>query len=405
MPLTDAAVRAAKPTGKTQRLWDTGGLYLEVSPKGGRWWRFKYRVGVKGAKREKRISLGVYPEVSLKQARAERDRQRALLASGVDPSAARQAGTDGDGHTFGRIATEWLKVRKPGWAESHATTVHARLNNDILPYIGKRTMLEVTAPVVLDVIRRVESRGANETARRIKTIIGLICKYAIATGRSASDPTAALTQDVLAPAPKVKHHAAPLDPKDVGRILRALWEYKGSPEVRAALRLGPMVFVRPGELRHAKWSDIDLDGAAWSFPASKTGQPHVVPLSTQAVEIMRDLQPVTGSNVAGWVFPGRDPAKPMSNTAVLGAMRRSDIGPDELTGHGWRATARTLLVEELQFLPEVVELQLAHSVRDPLGRAYNRVQWLAERQRMMQAWSDWLDQQRCTVSPTDHDGR
>ncbi len=394
MPLTDTAIRNAKagvaangrPTDKPYKLGDSGGLYLEVAPTGGKWWRLKYRFGGK----EKRVALGVYPDVSLQDARKQRDAARKLLSQGVDPGAVRKAQkaarTDGD--TFETIAREWFAKHKPTWAAGHADKIIQRLERDIFPWIGGHPIGETKAPDLLAVIRRIEGRGALETAHRALANCGQVFRYAVATGRAERDPSGDL-RGALAPV-RGTHFAALTDPAAVGELLRAIDGFRGSFVVQSALRLAPLVFVRPGELRKALWADIDLDKAEWRYVVSKTKTDHLVPLSRQAVEILRELQPLTGQRP--WVFPGRDPKKPMSEAAINAALRR--MGYDtktEITGHGFRAMARTILHEDLCIKPEVIEHQLAHRVPDALGSAYNRTQFLAERKTMMQQWADYLD--------------
>lgn len=388
MPLSDVAIRKAKPTDKTQRLFDGGGLYLEVSPAGGKWWRLKYRHGGK----EKRLSLGTYPEVSLAEARGRRDAARKLLAADVDPAehrkAEKAAGEARAGNSFEVVAREWLAKRD--WVDSYTVKVTAWLEKDVFPWLGSRPIAELTAPDFLKVGRRIEERGAIESAHRVLQNCGQIMRYAIATGRAERNPVADL-KGALRAAPE-KHHAAITDPKAVGALLRAIDGYAGSLVTKSALRLAPLVFVRPGELRQAEWSEIDLGAAEWNIPAEKmkTRQPHLVPLAAQAVAVLQELEPVTGRS--RYVFPSaRSPKRPMSNNAVLSALRRMGYEKDEMSGHGFRAMARTILDEVLHFRPDYIEHQLAHAVRDPNGRAYNRTAHLPERRKMMQAWADYLD--------------
>lgn len=387
--LSDTAIRTAKPGPKPRRLYDEKGLYIEVSPKGGKWWRFKYRFNGK----EKLLSLGTYPDIGLKKARSRRDDARMLLEDGIDPSAHRKqmkaASIEADANSFEATAREWFVKHSPGWAENHANRILRRLERDVFPYIGSRPIADIKAPELLAVIRRIENRGALETAHRALGNCGQVFRYAVATGRAERDPSGDLRGAL--PPPKGTHFAAVTDPVKLAGILRTLDGYEGTPVVRAALKLAPLVFVRPGELRTAQWADIDLEAAEWRFTVSKTGQEHIVPLSNQAVAILRELQPLTGRGE--YVFPSARSAKrPMSENAVLGALRRLGIGKDEASGHGFRASARTILDEVLKFRPELIEHQLAHAVRDPLGRAYNRTAHLPERHKMMQAWADYLDQ-------------
>lgn len=388
MPLTDTAIRNAKPGAKPVKLFDERGLYLEISPAGGKWWRLKYRF----AGKEKRLSLGVYPDVGLKEARDRRDEARKLLANGVDPSenrkAQKSARADRAANSFEVVAREWFTKYSATWNASHGDRIIRRFERDIFPWIGDRPIAEVTAPELLTVVRRIENRGALETAHRALANCGQVFRYAVATGRCERDPSGDL-RGALPPV-KGKHLAATTEPKRVAEILRAMDGYEGTLPVRCALRLAPLVFVRPGELRKAEWADIDLNAAEWRYTVTKTNTPHIVPLSRQAVEILRELQPLTGRG--RYVFPSaRTAARPMSDNAILAALRRLGIGKDEMTGHGFRAVARTILDEVLGVRPDYIEHQLAHAVRDPNGRAYNRTAHLPERRKMMQAWADYLD--------------
>ncbi len=387
MPLTDATIRAAKPTAKPYKLADGRGLYLLVNPTGGKWWRFKYRL----AGKEKLLSLGVYPDVSLKAARDLREATRAQLSAGIDPSAVRKshkACQAGNENGFEPIAREWFGRNSPTWAPAHADKIIRRFEVDVFPWIGARPIGEITAPALLAVVRRIEARGALETAHRALQSCGQVVRYAVATGRAERDPTGDL-RGALTPMTK-GHFAAVTEPAKVGDLLRALDGYSGTLPVFCALRLAPLVFVRPGELRTARWTDFDLDAGEWRYVASKKKNPHIVPLSSQAVAILRELHPLTGRGE--FVFPSaRTAGRPMSDNAVLAALRRLGIGKDEMSGHGFRAMARTILDEVLGYRPEWIEQQLAHAVRDPLGRAYNRTAHLEGRRAMMQSWSDYLD--------------
>ena len=400
MPLTVNAIRHARSSEKSRKMFDGGGLYLEISPKGYKWWRLKYRFGGK----EKRLALGVFPVVPLKEARRRREEARQLLDRKIDPSehrkAQRAAGDDRSGVNFEAVAREWFTKQAPYWVPGHASRVLRRLELDILPWIGGKPIATITAHQIWAVIRRIEQRGAVESAHRALQKCGQVFRYAVATGRAERD----LTVDLRGALPHVKetHLAALTDPKQIGPLLRVLDDYKGSLIVRCALRLAPLVFVRPGELRRAEWSDIDLDVTEWRFTVTKTDTSHLVPLSRQAVEILRELHPLTGQG--RYVFPSaRTPRgdRPMSDNAILGALRRLGIGKEEMSGHGFRAMARTLLDEVLGFRPDYIEHQLAHAVRDPLGRAYNRTAHLPERRKMMQAWADYLDQLKANGGDTN----
>lgn len=389
MPLSDAKIKNAKPKEKTYRVYDERGLYLEVSSKGGRWWRFKYRFRGK----EKRISLGTYPDTKLGKARERRDEARRLVSEDIDPSqhkkAHKAAQADLEANSFELVALEWHSKKSPTWSQIHADNITARLKRDVFPWLGHRPIADITAQELLLVIRRIEERGAIETAHRVLSNCGEVFRYAIATGRADRDMAADL-RGALQPTVK-KHLAAVTDPKQVGKLLRMIDGYQGTLTVSCALKLAPLVFVRPGELRTAKWEDIDLDGAEWKFTVTKTKTPHIVPLSHQALAILEELRPLTGQRE--YVFTGaRSPKRPMSNNAILSALRRMEIAKDEMSGHGFRAMARTILDEVLEIRPDIIEHQLAHQVRDPLGRAYNRTAHLEERRQMMQAWADYLDE-------------
>jgi integrase len=389
MSLTDTKARNAKPREKQFKLYDTDGLFLLVTPAGGKWWRFKYRFSDK----EKLLSLGTYPEVSLSQARQRRDAARKQVADGIDPSQARKAlkaAKVQDESTFELVAREWHAKFAQTWTPGHAATIIRRLELNVFPWIGARPIIDIKAPELLMVLRRIESRGALETAHRVKMICGQVIRYAVATGRAERDPTGDL-RGALPPV-KHKHFSAITDPKKVAGLLRAIDGYQGSFIIKCALRLAPLLFVRPGELRHAEWAEIDLDAAEWNIPAEKmkTRQPHLVPLARQSVEILQDLYPLTGSG--RYVFPSpRTSKRPMSDNAVLSALRRMGFEKDEMSGHGFRAMARTILDEVLRIRPDFIEHQLAHAVRDPLGRSYNRTTHIEERRKMMQTWADYLD--------------
>lgn len=388
MPLTNTTIRNTKPETSPRKLFDERGLFLLVSPNGNKWWRFKYRFDGK----EKLLSLGVYPDVSLKEARDRRDEARKLLANEIDPSENRKAkkATRGEraGNSFEVVAREWFAKYSTNWAEDHANRTYRRLERDVFPWIGEKAITGVTAPELLSVIQRIENRGALETAHRALGNCGQVFRYAIATGRAERDPSGDL-RGALPPA-KGEHFAAVTEPKQVAEILRAMDGYEGSLTVRCALRLAPLVFVRPGELRKAEWANVDLGKAEWRYMVTKTETLHIVPLSQQAVEILRELHPLSGHG--RFVFPSaRGNGRPMSDNAILAAMRRMGIGKEEMSGHGFRAMARTILDEVLGVRPDFIEHQLAHAVRDPNGRAYNRTAHLPERRKMMQDWADYLD--------------
>ena len=397
--LTDTAIRKAKSRLKPWCLYDTGGLYIEIAVSGSKLWRLKYRLNSK----VKRLALGAYPDVTLVMARERAQRARTLNADGIDPLAhkAAVAAAAAAQDTFEAVALEYIALKlRPTKAASHVDRVEARFKRDIFPYIGARKLPEITTPELLAVLRRIEGRGAIETAHRALQTISQAFRYGIATGRATTDPSrdlrGALTQV------KKKHFPAPLDPKRIGEILLALDGYRGTPVVQAALKLGSLVFVRPGELRHAEWAQIDLEARQWAFHVTKTKVDHIVPLSIQALAVLETIKPLTGHGK--FVFPGaRSPKgdRPMSDNAVLSALRILGIAADEMVGHSWRACARTLLDETLGYPIHVIEQQLAHSVRDPLGRAYNRTQHLPERCKLMQAWADHLDKLRVLAKPVE----
>ena len=396
MSLSNTAIRNAKPGEKNRKMFDGRGLYLEISPRGGKWWRLKYRFDGK----DKRISLGTYPEVSLKDARERRETARQQIANHIDPSELRKlekaARVESIANSFEAVACEWYAKHEPNWGTGHAARVISRLKKDVFPWIGNKPIAEITAPLMLDTVRRIEARGALETAHRVLGICGQVFRYAIATGRATYNPSGDL-RGALPPA-KATHFASVTEPRQVAEVLRALDGYEGTLTVRCALRFAPLVFVRPGELRHAQWKDIDLDNAEWRYLVTKTETQHIVPLSKQAVEILRELQPLTGRG--RYVFPSARDHKgdrAMSDNAILAAMRRMGIGKEEMSGHGFRAMARTILDEVLGFRPDFIEHQLAHRVRDPNGRAYNRTAHLPERRKMMQAWADYLDELKAGV--------
>lgn len=386
--LTDTAIRNAKPGPKPKRLFDGGGMYLEVSPAGGKLWRLKFRFGGK----EKRLALGAYPAVGLADARDKAEAARKLLAQGVDPSAVRKAEKAGEvaqGETFELVAREWHEKFKPTWTPGHAARILTVLENDAFPWIGPRPIRELTPPEVLAVARRVEARGALESAHRLLGNIGMACRYAVATGRAESDPTASL-RGALPPA-KERHHPSITDPKELGELLRAIDAYAGSFVVRCALKLAPLLFVRPGELRHAEWSEVDLEAAEWRIPASKMKMrvQHIVPLSRQAVAVLQELHPLTGAD--RFLFPGvRSSSKPMSENTINAALRYMGYSADQVTGHGFRSTASTLLNEQ-GWNRDAIERQLAHAERNNVRAAYNFAEFLPERRKMMQTWADFLD--------------
>ena len=386
MPLTNTAIRNAKPRVKRYRLFDSQGLYIEVAPSGGKWWRLKYRILGK----EKRLSLGVYPEVSLKDAREKRDQARRSLSEGADPIEARKLQSIADGTSFEAVAREWFIKFAPGWSESHANRILRRLENDVFPWLGSRSIDQIDPPELLKVIRRIESRGALETAHRAIRNCGQVFRYAVATGRAERDPTTDLN-GALPPA-RSRHYPTITDPEAISDLLRAIGGYQGSPITRAALRLAPLVFVRPGELRHAEWRDINLKSAEWRIPPEKMKHRriHLVPLSRQAITILKELQLLTGHGQ--YLFPGRrSPRRPMSENTINAALRNLGYDKNQMTGHGFRSMASTLLNEQGCWHPDAIERQLAHVEGNSVRAAYNYAEHLEERRRMMQWWADYLD--------------
>jgi len=395
--LTDTAVRNAAPKEKAYKLIDGQGLYLLVEKTGAKYWRLAYRF----AGKQKLLALGVYPTITLKAARVARDEARLRLASGIDPSEHRKVQKiirlESIENTFQAVAVEWFSKQKPGWAEKHWIKVLWMLEKNLFPWLGTRPIADISPPELLATLRRIESRGAIETAKRTKQVAGQVFRYAVATGRADRDPGQDL-RGALATSVK-KHLAAITDPKKVGPLLLTLDGYEGSPTVRAALHLAPLTFVRPGELRNAQWSEIDFETAEWRIPPErmKTRQPHIVPLSQQSLRILRELHPLTGHFT--YLFPShRSPRRPMSDNAVLAALRRLGVGKEEMCGHGFRAMARTILDEVLGYRVDWIEHQLAHAVKDVNGRAYNRTAHLEGRRQMMQGWADYLDGLRAQAS-------
>jgi integrase len=393
MPLTDTAVRRSAAKKKPYKMFDAGGLFLLVMPNGGKWWRFKYRFNGK----EKLLSLGTYPDISLKRARDRRDQERRKLVDKIDPAvnrkAVKAAWEDSQANSFEIVAREWVDKQSQVWAAANIKKVKGQLELNIFPWLGSRPIADITPPELLAVLRRIEARGAIGTAHRVLQTCGQIFRYAVATGRAMRDAAADL-RGALPPA-KGGHHAAITDPAAIGALLRALHDYQGSDVTRYALRLAPLVFVRPGELRRAQWVEINFDKAEWNIPAErmKMKEPHLVPLSRQSLGILKELHHLTGRG--SYIFPSPNtPARPMSDNAILCALRRMGIPKEEMTGHGFRAMARTVLDEVLHVRPDYIEHQLAHAVRDPNGRAYNRTAHLPERRKMMQQWADYLEELR-----------
>lgn len=390
MTLTVTQIKNAKPKEKAYKLADEQGLYLLITPNGSKLWKLKYRFeGI-----EKKLSFGSFPEVSLADARAERDKARKQIkADKIDPgilkNSIKRSKKLASESSFEAIAREWHAKFTPKWTKGHAARILIRLEQDIFPWIGKRPLLEVTAPEILSALRRVENRGAIETAHRISQICGQVFRYAIATGRAERNPAADL-KGALAPVAQ-KHHASITEPIEIGKLLRAIEDYRGIFVTKCALRLAPLFFVRPGELRHAEWSEFDLGKKEWRIPAEKMKMraQHIVPLSSQAIDILLELHPYTGEGK--YLFPStRTPTRPMSENTVIAALRRLGYATHEMTGHGFRSMASTLLNEN-GWNRDAIERQLAHAERNNIRAAYNYAEYLPERRSMMQWWADYLE--------------
>lgn len=395
MALTVAEVRNEKSTGKPVKLSDSGGLFLLIQPNNKKYWRLAYRFSGK----QKTLALGVYPEISLAKAREHRDDARRLLADGIDPGeqrkATKAAKTGQNADSFEVIAREWFANQSPIWVPTHADKIIRRLERDIFPWLGSSPIASITAQQLLIAARRIEERGVKETARRALLNCSQVFRYAIATGRAERDPVPDL-KGALQPA-KTTHFATMTDPKAIGELLRAIDEYHGSFITKCALQLAPLVFVRPGELRAAEWSEIDLDAAEWNIKADrmKMRVAHLVPLSKQALAILKELHPLTGRGK--YLFSSEQTStRPMSENTLNFALRRMGFAKSEISAHGFRAMARTLIDEILHIRPDYIEHQLAHAVRDPNGRAYNRTTHLPERREMMQKWADYLNELKRT---------
>lgn len=392
--LRDIQVRQAKPKDKAYKLFDGGGLFLMVTKAGTRLWRYKYRYNGK----ENTYSIGRYPQISLQEARMRHLKVRQMLADGIDPNTnkRRQRFTSytEQGNTFQVVAEDWFNRNKHQWTQSYAQSIMSKLKRDIYPDLANRPITEITTPELLESIRAIEARGAIEAAHRTLGICSQIFKFAIATGKSVNNPALHL-QGALIPVQR-RHLAAITDPKRVGQLLRMIDAYEGSMIIKSALKLAPLVFVRPGELRTARWDDIDWQASEWRFLVTKTNTDHVVPLATQAIDVLKTIHLLT--HRSEYVFPSaRSFLRPLSNNGVLVALRAMGITKEEMSGHGFRAMARTLIAEQLNYRAELLEHQLAHTVRDPLGRAYNRTQFLKERREMMQRWANYLDELRNTT--------
>jgi integrase len=401
MALTDVKVKHANAKEKDYKLSDSKGLYLLVTKTGSKYWRLKYRF----LSKEKVLALGVYPTVTLKQARKASELAKEQLEQGIDPSQARKAKkaelTEAQSNNLENLTREWHLQQTKKWSQSYSEKVLRSVERDLFPYLGTLPLDQISPPQLLAVLRRVESRGATESAHRLKQTVGQMFRFAVATGRAQRDITPDL-KGALA-THKKQHFPAITEPAQVGRLLNMLDAYEGTATVRAALKLAPLVFVRPKELRQAEWPEIDFDKKEWRIPSAKMkmGVDHIVPLSRQALEVLEEQHCITG-HWGGYVFPSaRSPRRPMSDNAVLSAFRNMGISKDEMTGHGFRAMARTILDEVLGERVELIEHQLAHAVKDTLGRAYNRTTHLPQRQKMMQRWADYLDDLRIQANSSN----
>lgn len=393
--LTNTAIQQAKIKSKPFKLFDGAGLFLLVQPQGRKYWRMAYRF----AGKEKVLAIGVYPEVSLKEARVQRDHARAILKNGIDPTQQRRQEKltrhISAANTFEAVAIEWLEKQKSHLSNDTVTRNHSLLKNNLFPWLGSRPIADITPIELLAALKRVEDKGIVETAHRLKQITGQIYRYAVITERADRD----ISQDLKGAlkSPKSKHFSAITKPEEVGQLLLAIDGYRGTPIVEAALRISPLLFQRPGEIRSMKWNEIFFEAAEWRYIVTKTNTPHIVPLSTQAIKILKNLHPITSRSP--YVFPsGRGASRPLSENAVRVALRALGYSNDQMTPHGFRAMARTILDEILNYRIDWIEHQLAHSVRDANGRAYNRTSHLEGRKVMMQGWADYLDSLRLSAS-------
>ena len=386
--LNDTAIRNAKPTSATQKLKDGGGLFLYVEPNGSKRWRYRFQFEGK----EQLLSLGVYPDVTLKEARLERDRLKDLINQGINPSEQRKAlRATPDGfhpNAFEIVAREWFKEVEPTLSPKTANSTIQRLEKHVFPYVGKKDIKAVTAEELNNLLDRMIRTGVAHSAKKVRGLLGRIYRYGILTDKCKTE-TSYILKDKIIPHNE-KHMASLTEPKDVRRLLQSFDDFTGSYPVQCALKLSVMWFVRPSELRTARWADFDLEAGEWRFTVSKTKTPHIVPLSTQAIALLNDLHALTGH--CDYVFAINKNA-PMSDGTVNKALRRLGWNTQtEYTGHGARAMARTILAERLRVQPEIIEHQLAHRVPDTLGTSYNRTKYLDDRKRMMQVWSDYLDE-------------
>ena len=392
MSLSDTALRNAKPRNAPYKLYDAGGLFVIVTPAGGKWWRLKYRFGGK----EKLLSLGTYPDTGLKEARGKRDEARKLIAQGIDPSAYRKESNaintvawQDQGRTFESVAREWFGKKYIAWTPGHQKKILSRLENQLFPYLGGRPFSTLDVADYLAAIQKAEARGAIETAHRLAQLCGQISRYARIVGIAKHDVAAGLTE-ALTPV-RTKHYAAITSPSDLGHLLKAIDSYHGEPAICHALRILPYVFVRSGELRGATWEEVNFDAAEWVIPPKrmKMRRPHIIPLAQQVVRLLHSMRDY--SNTRSLIFPSSfSSSRCISDMGLLNALRRMGYGKEQMTVHGFRTTASTLLNEQ-GYNRDWIEAQLAHAERNAIRDAYNRAEYLPEHRRMMQEWADYLD--------------
>ena len=379
--LSDSKIKASKPLDKPYKLADEKGMYLLISPNGGKYFRLKYRF----AGKEKVLALGVYPEITLKQARIERDKAEVLLTQGIDPLAAKQVIKEEKLNTVEYVAREWFNSTAHTINDQTHEKKIRHFEKFVFPAIGDQPINEIKSPAIFSIVKALFIK--LETAHRVRAEISALYSYAIAHGLADYDPAQAVAKQI--PAKKVQHRAALTDPQDVAKLLRDIYNYQGTFVVQCAFRLSPLIFQRPGEIRQMQWSDIDLNAKEWRYLVTKTNAQHIVPLSTQAIAILETIKPFTGNG--RYVFPSqRNDGRPMSDNAIRTALKSLGYDSDTITAHGFRGTASTLLNEQ-GWSPDAIERQLCHMPRDQVRAAYNRAQYLDERRRMMQAWGDYLD--------------
>lgn len=406
MKLTDIKIKNAKPKKKLYKLMDGRGLYLQISPSGGKYWRYNYRFLGK----HKTLSIGLYPDITLKEARNKHFEARKMLDEDIDPAFQKKVKKslrlEQAENSFQSIALEWINKQRNTWAKTHTSNVEGRLKNYVFDFIGNQPIANITAPELLAMLRRIESMGYHETAHRVRSVCGQVFRYAIVTGRARYDPSADLKGALIAVRPT--NFSALTDPKDIAGLLHAIDDYAGDFTTQCALKLAPLVFVRPGELRHAEWSEINFTKQEWLIPAEKMKMKndHIVPLSKQAISILLEIQPITGTGIGKYIFPSvRTRLRPMSENTINASLRRMGYTREEMTGHGFRAMASTNLNEQ-GYHEDWIEAQLAHAKRNKVRAAYNRAKYLPQRKDMMQQWADYLDTLRkgADVIPINKNG-